>query len=215
MKSPRTAVGSLVLLDANILYPIRLCDCFLTAGVVGLIAKPVVSEEILAEAQRNVTADRADLGEARVKRRFDAVRTVTSGADDPIPKRYLETRVINDKDRHVLAAARLHSVNFVVTNDDRLRRELNRWVDEQRTTHLAAALAADDLVGRFVDEHAAQVRAVVQSDGRPLTKSTADFRRRSRWTLELNEPRHTIGIASGLVGASMHVQIERLIGDRP
>ena len=106
MSTSRPAVGALVLLDANILYPIRLCDFFLTAGTVGLIAKPVVSEEILAEAQRNVTADRADLGEDRIKRRFDAVRTATSGGDDSIPKRYFDTAIINEKDRHVLAAVR-------------------------------------------------------------------------------------------------------------
>ena len=35
MTRARPAVGSLVRLDANILYPIRLCDFFLTAGVVG------------------------------------------------------------------------------------------------------------------------------------------------------------------------------------
>lgn len=45
MSTSRPAVGALILLDANILYPIRLCDFFLTAGTVGLIAKPVVSEE--------------------------------------------------------------------------------------------------------------------------------------------------------------------------
>ncbi len=101
MSTSRPAVGALVLLDANILYPIRLCDFFLAAGTVGLIAKPVVSEEILAEAQRNVTADRSDLGEDRIKRRFDAVRTATSGGDDSIPKRYFDTTVVNEKARHV------------------------------------------------------------------------------------------------------------------
>ena len=88
MSTPRPAVGALVLLDANILYPIRLCDFFLTASTTGLIGKPVVSEEILAEAQRNVTANRADLGEERIKRRFDAVRIATSGAArrDDVPE---------------------------------------------------------------------------------------------------------------------------------
>lgn len=35
MSTPRPAVGALVLLDANILYPIRHCDFFLTAAVIG------------------------------------------------------------------------------------------------------------------------------------------------------------------------------------
>lgn len=163
MSTSRPAVGALVLLDANILYPIRLCDFFLTAGTVGLIAKPVVSEEILAEAQRNVTADRSDLGEDRIKRRFDAVRTATSGGDDPIPKRYFDTTVVNEKDRHVLAAARFHAVDFVVTNDARLRREINRWISEQPKPHLAAAVTADDLVAGFVSEDATITRSVIQA----------------------------------------------------
>ena len=163
MSMPRPSVGSLVLLDADILYPIRLCDFFLTAGTVGLTAKPVVSEEILAEAQRNVTADRADLGEERIKRRFDAVRTATSGGDEPIPKRYLDTMVVNDKDRHVLAAARLHAVDFVVTNDARLRQEINRWISEQHNPSVAAAVTPDELVGQFVDEDARSTRAVIHA----------------------------------------------------
>ena len=163
MRTFRPTVGALVLLDANILYPIRLCDFFLTAGTVGLIAKAVVSEEILAEALRNVTADRADLGAERIQRRFDAVRTATSGADDPIPKRYFDTTVVNEKDRHVLAAARYHAVDFVVTNDQRLRREINRWISEQSKPHLAAALTADDLVARLVIEEATITRSVIQA----------------------------------------------------
>lgn len=89
MSSTRPAVGALVLLDANILYPVRLCDFFLTAGTIGLIATPVVSDVIVAEARRNVTADRAEVGKERIKRRFDAVRTATSGADAQIPREVL------------------------------------------------------------------------------------------------------------------------------
>lgn len=163
MSTSQPVVGALVLLDANILYPIRLCDFFLTASTVGLIAKPVVSEEILAEAQRNVTADRVDLGEERIKRRFDAVRTATSGGDDPIPKRYFDTTVINEKDRHVLAAARFHAVEFVVTNDALLRREIKRWINEQPKPHLAGAITAGELVSRLVSEDTTRVRSVLQA----------------------------------------------------
>ncbi len=50
--------GALVLLDTDIIYPIQLCDFFLTAAETGLIPKPVVRDTILAEARRNLLADR-------------------------------------------------------------------------------------------------------------------------------------------------------------
>jgi rRNA-processing protein FCF1 len=175
MTTPRRAVGALVLLDANILYPIRLCDFFLTAGTNGMIATPVVSREILAEAQRNVTADRVDIGEERIQRRFDAVRTATTGGDNPIPKRYFDTTIVNEKDRHVLAAARFHDVDFVVTNDARLRNEIDRWISQQHQIHLAGAVAANELVSRFVGEDARQVRAVIQAMAARSKNPPRDF----------------------------------------
>lgn len=45
----RPVVGSLVLLDANVLYPISVCDFILTASSHQLIARPVLSAEILDE----------------------------------------------------------------------------------------------------------------------------------------------------------------------
>ena len=71
--------------------------------------------------------------------------------------------VVNDKDRHVLAAARLHAVDFVVTNDARLRQEINRWISEQHNPSVAAAVTPDELVGQFVDEDATSTRAVIQA----------------------------------------------------
>ena len=180
MSTPRLAVGALILFDTDILYPVRLCDFFLTAGTVGLIAKPIVSDGILIEAQRNVTADRADLGEDRIKGRFDAVRTATSGAGDPISKRYFNTTIVNEKDRHVLAAARFHSVDFVVTNDARLRREVSHWTSEQLRPHPAEAITADEVIGRLVAENPAQVRAVLQAMADRSRQPAKDVRRRPR-----------------------------------
>ncbi len=63
-----------MLLDADVLIPIRICDFILTASTNGLFQRPIVSEQILAEAIRNVIADLPYLDEVRVQRRFANVR---------------------------------------------------------------------------------------------------------------------------------------------
>ena len=60
-----TVRGTRLLLDADVLFPIRICDFILTASTNGLFQRPSVSEQILAEAIRNVIADLPDLDEAR------------------------------------------------------------------------------------------------------------------------------------------------------
>ena len=103
------------------LFPIRICDFILTASTNGLFQRPIVSEQILAEAIRNVIAELPDLDEARVQRRFANVRVATDGHGIAVPRRFVAEGIVNEKDRHV--AAIFHSVDFVVTNDRRLRRK--------------------------------------------------------------------------------------------
>jgi len=55
------------MLDADVLYPIRVCDFILTAGSLRLLARPVASDEVLAEAQRNVVTDRPHLGQQQIE----------------------------------------------------------------------------------------------------------------------------------------------------
>ncbi len=69
---------------------------------------------------------------------------------------------MNAKDRHVLAAARYHRVDYVITNDARLRREIRRWLSSAPTGHQpSAAFSADDYTARLVSEDAVAVRAVI------------------------------------------------------
>ena len=58
-----------------------------------------------------------------------------------MPRRFVDEVIVNEKDRHVVAAAIFHSVDFVVTNDRRLRREVNSW----------AAVKIKALVARSAD----------------------------------------------------------------
>ena len=154
-----TVRGTRLLLDADVLFPIRICDFILTASTNGLFQRPIVSEQILAEAIRNVIADLPDLDEARVQRRFANVRVATDGHGIAVPRRFVAEEIVNEKDRHVVAAAIFHSVDFVVTNDRRLRREVTSWA--ALNNQALVALSADQLVSRLLDESADDVAGVV------------------------------------------------------
>ena len=47
----------LLLLDADVLYPIRICDFILTAASLDMLHRPIVSDTILDEAAHNIVAD--------------------------------------------------------------------------------------------------------------------------------------------------------------
>jgi len=154
--------GSLVLLDANVLYPIHVCDFILTASSHQLLARPIVSIEILDEATRNIAADRPDLEPARIERRFTAVRAATDGHDQPINRRFADSSIINPKDRHVMAAALHHGVDYIVTNDTHLQAEITAWLDHRPRRHkLVAAISPNQLTARLIDESPDEVVAVV------------------------------------------------------
>ena len=156
--------GSLLLLDADILYPIRVCDFILTASSLRLLARPVVSERVLVEAQRNVVADRPNLSQQRIERRFQNVRAATDGHDQAIGELLDNASIVNPKDRHVLQAAIHHGVDFIVTNDSHLRREITTWIGQRlEAGSLRGAVSADDLAHGLANESADEVLAVVRA----------------------------------------------------
>ncbi len=173
----RPVSGSLVLLDANVLYPISVCDFILTASSHQLLARPVVSAEILDEATRNVTADRPDLEPARIERRFNAVRAATDGHDQPVTRRFADPSIINPEDRHVLAAALHHDVDYIITNDARLRAEITTWLDHRPRRHnLTAAISPDELTTALLDESPDDVAAVITAMAARLRNPTRSAR---------------------------------------
>jgi rRNA-processing protein FCF1 len=156
--------GARLLLDANVLYPIRVCDFILTASSTRLLARAVVSEEILAEARRNIVADRPNLTQQQIDRRFENVRMATDGHDQAIGEPPENTSIVNAKDRHVLKAAIHHDVDFIVTNDSRLRREIAAWIAQRpEAGALRAAVSADVLASGLVYESTDEVIAVIQA----------------------------------------------------
>ena len=169
-----TVRGARLLLDADVLFPIRICDFILTASTNGLFQRPIVSEQILAEAIRNVIADLPDLDEARVHRRFANACVATDGHGIAVPRRFVDDVIVNEKDRHVVAAAIFHNVDFIVTSDRRLRGEVNSWAAVNNQA--LVALSADELVGRLLDgsadDVAGVVRAIAARMNRPARSTT-------------------------------------------
>ena len=165
-------VGSLILLDGNVLYPIGVCDLILTASSHQLIARPVVSAELLDEATRNIVANRPDLEPASIERRFKAVRVSTDGHDQPVPRRFADNTTINPKDRHVLAAALCHNVDYIVTNDARLRSEISAWLDRQPSHKLIDAITPNQLTAALISESRDQVVGVVTAMATRMRKPT-------------------------------------------
>lgn len=176
--------GALVLLDADVLYPIRVCDFILTIASLGVIGRPVVSALILEEAARNASIDRPGPDSAtRIARRFESVRSVVDGHDQPVSLRFVGSALINSKDRHVLAAALHHRVDLLITNDRRFRREVSEWIVlHGRGRRLSAAISADALAGRLVDELPSAVETAID-----------EMAKRFR-----NPPRSYAEVASGL-----------------
>ncbi len=173
MNRDRPITGSLVLLDANVLYPINVCDFILTASSHQLIARPIVSAEILDEATRNITADRPDLEPARIERRFNAVRAATDGHDQPVARRFADASMINSKDRHVMAAALHHGVDYIVTSDTQFQAEITAWLDHRPRRHkLVAAISPNKLTAGLIDESPDAAVAVVTAMAARLRNPT-------------------------------------------
>ena len=173
MNPDRPVTGSLILLDANVLYPINVCDFILTASSLQLLARPIISAEILDEALRNITANRPDLEPARIERRFNAVRTATDGHARTGPDRFADSSMINTKDRHVLAAALHHDVDYIVTNDAQLTTEITAWLSDRSRRHqLRAAISPNQLTAALIDESPAAVTAAITAMATRLRNPT-------------------------------------------
>lgn len=111
-------------LDADVLVPILACDFLLTAVDLGLY-EPVVSTEAIEEVERNLIADFPQHDPASLRRRVGQMRDALD--DHLIDPHSLDDvpDAINSKDRHVIAAALTGESALVVTNDKRLRSEIN------------------------------------------------------------------------------------------
>lgn len=113
----------MAVLDADVLVPILTCDLLLTAFEEHLY-RPVVTDKILIEVERNLVRAHRDLDPARLRRRVEAMRRALRVNIQPDAEGGANVEGINPKDRHVVAAALDARADLVVTNDRRLRREI-------------------------------------------------------------------------------------------
>jgi hypothetical protein len=105
-----------VVLDANMLYPVGLADLLVTMGRQRLY-RPHWSAEILDEVRRNVVADRPDLDPARVEKRLSQMCDALPDALHVVPQSLIDAMPIVQHDRHVLALAVVVGADSVVTQN--------------------------------------------------------------------------------------------------
>ncbi len=157
----------LLLLDVDVVYPIRICDFILTAASLDMLQRPIVSDAIIDGASRNIDANRPDLTASQLERRLAAVRRSTDGHSMAVPSRFNDDALINHKDRHVVAAARFHKVDVIVSNDKRLRREVNKWAAKHRSPLLV--WSADELASQLRAQSRAGVIEVIRAMAARMT----------------------------------------------
>lgn len=105
--------GRVVVVDANVLYPIELTDLFLTFAAHRLV-RVHWSPTILDEVRRNL-AKRADLSPNAIAYRIDRMNRAVPGALDEAPANLVATMPITEHDRHVLALAVHVEADSIVT----------------------------------------------------------------------------------------------------
>ena len=157
-------------LDANVLVPVLVCDLLLSMFDAELF-QPAVSPTILEEVKRTLIVDFPRLDPDRLRRRADGMaRALALHVHDVTQENDAALAGINRKDRHVAALALTQHVDLVVTNDRRLRREINALSLPLR------ALSADEFVLRLVVDDRTQVDDVIDElvtkrQRRPVTRA--------------------------------------------
>lgn len=102
--------------DANVLYPISLCDLFITTIESGLY-RAHWSTEILAEIERTYERNFPDKDPAIIRRRIELMNFAEPGALIDPPRELVEAMTNDPKDRHVLATAVAAAADVLVTSD--------------------------------------------------------------------------------------------------
>lgn len=143
-------------LDADVLVPILSCDLLLCAFDHDLY-QPVVTAGILGEVERTLATDFAHLDAVAVRRRSEQVAQALAFHTHPDLEPTAAVAGVNVKDRHVAAVALASKADVVVSNDRRLRREINQLDRPVR------AVTADDLMVGLFDADRDRVHDVIET----------------------------------------------------
>ncbi len=157
-------------LDADVLVPILSCDLLLTAFDADLY-RPVVTAGILDEVERNLIDGFPQFDPGALRSRVaDLAAALSLHTHDQGDTTAAEIASVNRKDRHVVAAALTHAADVVVSNDRRLRREVNALDRAVR------AMTADEFAQRLLADRPDGIDAVIDAlvakrTRRPVTRA--------------------------------------------
>lgn len=145
-----------VVVDANVLIPILSCD-FLLTGLDLAVYALVVTPKILDEMERHLLSDFPYQDRDRLAVRAKRVRfALRNGiAQDVSPTTAVDA--VNVKDRHVAMAAITGRATIVVTNDRRLRRQL------QAALPKVAPMSADEFALDLLERDTAGLTAILNA----------------------------------------------------
>lgn len=164
-------MSSLVaVLDADVLVPILSCDLLLSAFDEDLY-RPVVTATILDEIERNLVDGFTHLDPVALRGRVAQVAAALSHhTQDEGDVTAAVVATVNRKDRHVAASALAHGADLVVSNDRRLRREINALGGP------LLAATGDEFAQRLLADQPDGIDAVINAlvakrTRRPVTRS--------------------------------------------
>ena len=156
-------------LDADVLIPILTCDLLLTAFDYDLY-RPIITVTILDEVERNLVDAFTHLDPAVLRDRVAQVAAALSlHTHDEGDVNAVTVATVNRKDRHVAATALQHDADLIVSNDRRLRREINAL--DQPLQAVTADEFAQQLLADQPDGIDAAIDALVaKRTRRPITR---------------------------------------------
>ena len=165
-------------LDADVLVPILSCDLLLSCFDHDLY-QPVITQRILDEVDHSLAVDFPNLDRHAIARRARQVAAVLALHNHPDAAVTDAVAGVNAKDRHIAAAALATRADLVVTNDKRLRRQIDALDAPVR------AVSADEFVGGLCHAQPDQIVAVLDAmvakrTRRPITRRTSSTRWRHR-----------------------------------
>lgn len=133
-----------VVFDANVLFPISLCDLFITASGTNLF-RAHWSPTILEEVERTYLRKLASADPTKIKRRIELMNQAEPGALVEPPPELIQAMTNDAKDRHVLAAAVAAAADVLVTFN------LKHFPDSACEPYAIEAQHPDEFVENLVD----------------------------------------------------------------
>ena len=156
-------------LDADVLVPILSCDLLLSAFDEDLF-RPVITLTIIGEIERTLVDAFTHLDPVALRGRVAQVAAALSfHTHDEGDITGAAVATVNRKDRHVVATALAHGADLIVSNDRRLRREINGLGQPLQ------AVTADEFAQQLLADQADGIDAVLDAlvakrTRRPMTR---------------------------------------------